>query len=320
MKTKNVFIAAVNTGLILLLLAACGAPKPQPTPTQPAPTQTAKVLPVTGVQYHYVTNKLLIPTTQAQTQAFALNIDGDPQQHPDNLFGGLLTMLMSATPSLELQSTVDQAVNAGQIVTLHVMQADDPLNAPSVSWSIFQGQKTQSAPSFNGSDKFTLNPAAPTNWLIAGSLTNGHFAGGPGTVRVQMVLLGAPVEVDLIGVRLEADVSAKGCANGKLGGGVTVDEFRSKLLPALADGLNRIIKADKAVANTILQAFDADQNGVISPTEIENNILLKLAISPDLDLLDASGKFNPGQDGVKDSLSVGLGFTCVPASFTAPGN
>ena len=200
------------------------------------------------------------------------------------------------------------------------MKADDPLNDPSVSWSIFQGQKTQSAPSFDGSDKFTLDSAAPANSPIVGSLTNGHFTGGPGTAQVQMFLLGQPVEVDLIGVRLEADLSAKGCANGKLGGGVTVDEFRGKLLPAIADGLNQIIKADKAAANTLLQVFDSDHNGTITVQELENNPLLMIAISPDLDLLDASGKFNPGQDGVKDSYSVGLGFTCVPATFTAPGD
>ena len=74
MKMKNVFVAA-SAGLILLLLAACAALKP--TPTQPAPT--AEVLPATGVQYHFVTNKLMIPTTQAQTQEFALNVDGDSQ-------------------------------------------------------------------------------------------------------------------------------------------------------------------------------------------------------------------------------------------------
>ena len=314
MKMKNIFVAT-SAGLILLLLAACGASKPKPTPTQPV-----EVLPDTGIRYHFVTNKLLIPTTQEQAQAFALNVDGDPQQHPDNLFGELLTMLMSASPGFELQSTVDQAVNAGQMVTLHVVQADDPLNDLSASWSIFHGQKIQSVPTFDGSDKFTLNPAAPTNSLIAGSLTNGHFAGGPGTTRVQMALLGLPIEVDLIGVSLEADVSAQGCANGKLGGGVTVDEFRAKLLPALADSLTRIIKADTGAANTLLQAFDADHNATITLQELENNLLLKIAISPDLDLLDASGKFNPRQDGVKDSLSVGLGFTCVPATFTAPGD
>jgi hypothetical protein len=124
--------------------------------------------------------------------------------------------------------------------------------------------------------------------------------------------------VDLIGVQLETDFSAQGCANGKLGGGVTVEEFSDKLLPAMADGFNQIVKSGTAVAKTLLQAFDADNNGTISLEELENNPLLMIAISPDLDLLDASGKFSPGQDGVKDSYSAGFGFTCVPAAFIAP--
>jgi hypothetical protein len=315
MKMKNVFVAA-SAGLILLLLAACAALKP--TPTQPAPT--AEVLPATGVQYHFVTNKLMIPTTQAQTQEFALNVDGDSQQNLDNKFGELLTLLTSAAPGLELQSALDQAVNNGQLVTLHVVKADDSLNDPSVSWSIFLGQKTQSAPSFDGSDKFLIDSATPTDSSIVGSLTNGHFTGGPGSARVQVFLLGQLVDVDLIGVLLETDLNAQGCTNGKLGGGVTVEEFRSKLLPAIADGLNQIIKENEDVANTLLPIFDSDHNGTITIQEFENDPLLMIAVSPDLDLLDASGKFNPGQDGVKDSYSVGLGFTCVPATFTAPGD
>jgi len=300
------------------LLAACAALKPKPT--QPAQTPTAVVQPATGVQYYFVTNKLLIPTTQAQTQEFALNVDGDSQQSLDNKFGDLLTLLTSASPSLELQSTLDQAVNSGQVVSLHLVKADDSLNDPSVSWSIFLGQKTQSAPSFNGSDKFALDSATPANSPIVGLLASGHFTGGPGSTRVKMFLLGQPVEVDLVGVRLEADLSSKGCANGKLGGGVTDEEFRGKLLPGIADGLSQIIKVDKAAANTLLQVFDSDQNGIITVQELENNPLLMIAVSPDMDLLDASGKFNPRQDGVKDSYSVGLGFTCVPATFTAPGD
>jgi hypothetical protein len=314
MKIKKI-ISATNAGLILLLLAACNVLKPTP-----APTQTPEVLPTTGVQYHFVTNTLLIPTTQAQTQAVALNVDGDPQQHPDNLFGELLTLLTSSTQGDEMQSALDQAINTGQLVLLHVVKADDPLNDPSVSWSVFQGEKTQSAPSFDGADKFTVDPAAPPTSPIVGSLTNGHFTGGSGTARVQMFVLSQPVEVDLIGVRVEADLSAAGCANGKLGGGVTVAEFRGKLLPTVTDGLNQIIKADPALATTLLQAFDSDRDGTITIQELENNPLLMLAVSPDLDLLDASGNFNPGQDGVKDSYSVGLGFTCVPATFTAPGD
>jgi hypothetical protein len=133
-----------------------------------------------------------------------------------------------------------------------------------------------------------------------------------------MFLLGQPIDAEMIGVRLEADVNTQGCTNGKLGGGITVEEFRGKLLPAIANGLNQIIKIETNGANTLLQVFDSDQDGTITVQELESNPLLMLAISPDLDLLDASGNFNPNQDDVRDSYSLGLGFTCVPATFTAP--
>jgi hypothetical protein len=304
--------------LVVLLLVGCSALRPAPAPTEPAPT--AQVTPATGVQYHFVTSKLQIPTTRAETQTLALNVDGDPKNQPDNMFGGLLTLLTSAAPGLQLQSNVDQAVSAGQLVSLHVVKADDPLNDQSVSWSIFVGQQTQSPPRFDGSDEFAIDPASPTIPPIVGTLTNGHFSGGPGTAHLQLFLLGQPVEVDLIGVRLEADVSAKGCSNGKLGGGVSVGEFRGKLLPTLAEGLNQTVKADKTAADAILPVLDLNHDGTITVDELENNPVFILAVSPDLDLLDASGKFNPGQDEVKDAYSVGLGFTCVPATFAAPGD
>jgi hypothetical protein len=316
MKMKNVFV--LNAGLaILLLLSACSALKP--TPTQPVSTPTTVVIPVTGAQYQFVTNKLLLPATRAQTEAFGLNIDNDARQNPDNKFGDLLTLLTSAAPGLELQSTLDQAVDTGQLVSLHMMMADDFLNDPNVSWSVFLGQRTQSAPSFDGSDTFTLDSSTPANSPIIGSLTDGHFSGGPGTARIKILLLGQSVDLDLIGVRLEADVNADGCVDGKLGGGVTVEEFRNKLLPAIADGFNQIITANNPAASPLLQTFDLDKDGIITTQELEKNPLLMLAVSPDLDLLDSSDKFNPGQDGVKDSYSIGLGFTCVPAAFAVPG-
>jgi hypothetical protein len=316
MKMKHVFV--IHTSLVLLLLAACSALKP--AQTQPAPTQTAVVQPATGIQYTYVTNSLMIPTTQTQTGLFALNVDGDAQGQPDNKFGDLLTLLTSAAQGIELQASLDQAVTTGQLVSLHVVKADDLLNDPSVSWSLFLGKKTGSPPFFDGSDKFTLESAASTDSPIVGSLAHGHFTGGPGIAQARIFLLNQMVEVDLIGVRLEADLSAGGCANGKLGGGVTAEEFRGKLLPAIADGLNQISMADKDAENALLKIFDSDHNGTITTREIESNPLLLIAISPDLDLLDASGQFHPNQDGVKDSYSIGLGFTCVPAAFIAPGD
>jgi hypothetical protein len=315
MKMKNVFV--LQTGLaILLLLSACSALKP--APTQPVSTPTAIVTPATGLQYQFVTDKLLLPATRAQTQAYALNIDNDSRQNLDNKFGELLTLLTTIAPGLELQAALDQAVDTGQLVTLHMVKTDDFMNDPSVSWSVYLGQRAQSVPSFDGSDQFTLDTATPLNSPIIGSLTNGRFTGGPGAARVRILLLGQQVEVDLIGVHLEADFSARGCVDGKLGGGVTLEEFRTRLLPSIVDGLNQVIEANHSAATLLLQAFDSDKDGIITAQELEKNPVLMVAISPDLDLLDTSGKFNPGQDGVNDSYSIGFGFTCVPAAFVVP--
>ena len=321
MKMHKIFAVSA----CLFLLAACGGPTPPPTPTPtptpvPTPTQIPTMPPNTGVRYHFVTDTLLVPTTQAQAESFGLNVDGDAQGRPDNLFGNLLTLLVTASPGLELQPAIDQAIDDGQLVTLHLLQAVDPLNASNASWSIFLGQPAQSPPDFDGLDEFTIDPAAPTNSMVSGSIANGRFSGGPGTTRLKLSLLNRPIELNLIGVRLEANVNAQGCTNGKLGGGISVEEFRAGLFPALADGMTVLAQSGATGAATLLQGFDADQNGTITALELENHFLVKVAVTPDLDLLDASGVFNPNQDGVKDSLSIGLGFTCASANFTAPGD
>lgn len=318
MKIKPTFLLQLS--LIAILLSACNGVIPTPTPT-PVPTPTPTPQPTTAassISYHFVTSKLTIPTTQAQSDSLGLNIDGDPQNQADNLFGNLLTLINSTISDLEMQSTIDQAISNGEIVTLHSFKTNDPLNTSSATWSVLLGQTSQGAPRFDGTDQFTLYPGAPTNTQITGTLTNGHFAGGPGEVRAQIMMLGSRIDVGLIGVRVEADVNEKGCTNGKLGGGIAVSEFRSTVLPALATGLNQVVSANPDMANNIMSIFDTDQNGSITADELENNFIIKLATTPDIDLLDATGKFNPRQDGVKDSMSIGMGFTCAPAVFTEP--
>jgi hypothetical protein len=317
MKAKK--IPVLQGGLILaFVLAACGSP-PTAKPTIPAPTSASEQ---TDTNHHFVTNSLLIPTTSEQSQAWALDIDQDSQNSPDNLFGNMLAMLVSFSPEMDLQTSLNEMISTGQVVMLHSLKAGDLQNDAEAQWTLFHGMKTESAPLFDGTDNFTIDPGTQIDSsTLNGSITNGHFAGGPAVAGIQMAFMGIPVEVELIGVRIEADVSVNGCTNGKLGGGLTEQQFQAGFLPALVDGLNQTIAANtgSTLAQTMLAAFDADQNGTISSTELENNILFKAAVSPDLDLLDASGQFNPNQDGVKDSLSVGLGFTCVPANFTAPG-
>ena len=52
--------------------------------------------------------------------------------------------------------------------------------------------------------------------------------------------------------------------------------------------------------------------------KLRENDLISSLLAPDVDLLDADGKFNPRTDMVNDALSLGIGFTGVGGSFTAP--
>ena len=64
--------------------------------------------------------------------------------------------------------------------------------------------------------------------------------------------------------------------------------------------------------------FDTDGSCDVSLTEFEENNLIATLLSPDLDLLDADGNFNPNDDGVLDSLSLGIGFSATTADFLPP--
>ncbi len=65
-----------------------------------------------------------------------------------------------------------------------------------------------------------------------------------------------------------------------------------------------------------ITAFDTNGNCAIDPAEF--NLLVTPFFALDLDLLDEAGNYDPLQDGVNDSFSVGLGFTAVNAAFARP--
>ena len=59
----------------------------------------------------------------------------------------------------------------------------------------------------------------------------------------------------------------------------------------------------------ISAVFDADGDGVVTLLEIKENTLIQSLISPDVDLL--------GDDGIKESVSIGVGIHCRKQNFDA---
>jgi hypothetical protein len=74
---------------------------------------------------------------------------------------------------------------------------------------------------------------------------------------------------------------------------------------------------DGTSAALIVDVFDTNLDGMVTEEEVRGSSIIQTLLAPDLDLLDAAGAFEP--DGLEESISLGVGFDCVPASFTVAG-
>jgi hypothetical protein len=304
--------------------------------------------------HHFVSDTVIVPESSAQVRDLGLNIDGDANNRPDNAFGGILAALRQQ--NVDVQISVNDALASGRLVWLHDLQASSLVADPAASWRIYQGLASTTPPRFDGTDAFELDPTATTSDVIEGKIVQGQFEGGPGAATLLVAVGGgAPMRLHLVGARLRARVSATGCSEGVLGGAITVEDLNQQVLPGLQELFNRRIGSDgpdglhpaacsaddmtcpvspagestscdsarnlcvSSAAKTLLALFDSDKDGVIELDEIQNNTLVRALLAPDVDLFDATGMFNPLVDGVHDSLSIGVGFTCKPAAFTVAG-
>lgn len=308
----------------------------------------------TGTNTQYVMSEVLLPTTAAQANQFGLNLDGDEQGRPDNALGQILSTLANQSGDVDLQGAIDEQVADGSIIILANVKATALTMASGVGVWIFLGANPTPAACtdmndmvcrkhLDGTGSFDLDGASPTDALLVGQIVGGKLNAGPGTVTIEISLVegGDNLTLNLIGARIEiGSVSADGLMNGKLAGAVTDADLQNNVLPALNDILGDTISEDctgtaidcpgancrpcgcdeGATGRTLLDLFDEDDTCDVTLQELKDNSLISSLLAPDVDLLDADGKFDPRQDGVKDSLSLGLAFTGVKGTFTNPPN
>jgi hypothetical protein len=269
------------------------------------------------INHQYVTDTLKLGSSVSEADGYALDLDGNGST--DNALGRFLI-------ALSPDQSIAASIQGGSTVILHSLQADSLRNDRSASWHVYLG-KPRPNPVLSGGGRFTIDRAAPAGTDLAGSIVRGQFTGGPGVVYLRLGLVPGrpPIQIQLVGARIQADCTALGCANGKIGGGLPAAEVNSVIIPALAEMLQQVIDASctgstpdtctPAAAN-ILALFDTNGDLKITPDELRANSLIAAVLAPDVDLLKANGR--PGHDGVADSLSLGLGFTAKTAVFAAP--
>ncbi len=343
-------------GVLVCATMGCGAGSGQVDagpPDAAADAMPAFDGPASGADHLYVIDEVLLPVTANQTAQYALNIDWDLQNLGDNRLGQVLSTLASFG-GLTFQPDMDARLARGEVIHLLDLQATSLTDASYAGlWSMV-GADPVPAPCNGPSDttcgnhldglgSFSVAPPDATTSIVPGSLSAGHFSGGPGRLVFELpaVVSYGSVIVELVGARVEVDASDAALVNGRLGGAVTADELENVLLPAMQQAINARIAADCTLAcgpecgcgctsgsqgATLIDLFDVLPEGGIGLDgdcdvtlyEVVNNDYIGSMLIPDLDLFDAQGDFAPNQDGVDDAWSLGIHFTAVPATFTLP--
>ena len=289
----------------------------------------------------YVWNAMTVPLT-ASDFAYDLNGDGRADNQLGNIAGAL------AGQGFDLQAGIDGAITGGQSITLVDEQSTDPTfgSDACAATDVVPGV-AMAAPDFSGNGRFTIDgTVAPGHFF--GPIASGAFVSQPppAQARVPVVVhklmlpLFGVTPVDVYGARIQYVRAASGqLGGGQLNGAIRQEDIQTKVVPAVAALFNQKVTADPTSSGSmqLLSIFDnggtanaacgatcknldgscaAAGDGQISDCEVGTNGIIKNVLAPDVQMFDAAGNYHPNPlNTKKDSLSVGVGFTAVPALF-----
>ncbi|HKA89957.1 MAG TPA: hypothetical protein VKE22_19985 [Haliangiales bacterium] len=287
---------------------------------------------VAGTYTHYVMNHVTLGTAAtAKNYGFDLNGDGIN----DNVLGGALAL--AANFGLSVEDVVNGVIARGGAVLLHSLKATSLTTSAAATWQVYLGTPFTDAqtdagmfPDFSGHGTFMIAGNSPTNAIVSGAVAGGAFSTTtPGLISIQLPIAGPPVQIDLQSARIQVTVTADGCM-GKLGGGILLTDLETKIYPQVAAALDAQIKANGCTTATkcnprmdpctttqcaIASLADTNHDGTITATDLQTGTVGGI-IMADVDLVP--GVPNPHDaSNPKESVSFGLGFECVKATFTA---
>lgn len=308
----------VLAALIPMTFVACGGDdSSQPTPE--------------GMHYHYVANKVYVPTSSSESRDFGLDLNGDGTV--DNQLGATLAALKSQA-NFDIQATIDQSVAEGSIILLADFQTKDFMSAAAAGIQVFLGSNPNPAPCngsadttcghhLDGTGTFDVDPNGPQNAALAGKIVGGKFTGGPGNLSLQIAIGGTdPIQLDLIGARAEATgITDSAIGSVKFAGAITKDDIDNKIIPAIAPQLETTIMRDctdlatppdcgcgsGTTGATIISFFDSNMDCHVTSDELKMNSLVMSLLQPDVTI-----------DG-QMALSIGIKATATKATYTVAG-
>ena len=292
----------------------------------------------------YVVNTVLVPQ---QRQDYAIDLNGDGRV--DNQLGNIIGALTGQ--GLKVQDGVDMALKDGTLILLmSESSADASFQSDSCASTTLQLGQSVTNPDFSGSGHFTVD-SSQQGGTFSGPIKAGKFASAPPattkhpvTVTIQLPLVAgaAPVQLKVIGAHVQYTRDSTGkITGGQLNGAIKSSDVQSAIIPNVAQLLTNKLQNDNPQTSTDMQIASIFDNGgkadpsctdgtcknpdgtcavkgdnKIDTCEVSTAGLIQNVLAPDVQMFDASGNYAPNKaNTMKDSLSVGLSFTAVGATF-----
>jgi hypothetical protein len=269
----------------------------------------------------YATSSITLPKNST-TLAFDLDGDGTA----DNKLGAIISGL--AAVNLMPQDSANSAVMDGSLVLLMEEVSTDATQQSAsnagTKLSVANGPAMGAAPpKYDGTDSFTINTMTSTAQFFGNIEAGTYTSNNPATSKTPVVLtielplvagenaLSIPVTAGRITYKADASGHVTG---GQINGALKKTDVDMTVLPAVAALITKQVQAPNA--SSAIKMFDINMDGTVTVDELMQNTLISNFLAPDVQLFDAAGNYAPNPaKTMKDSLSLGIGFTAVKASF-----
>ena len=244
-----------------------------------------------------------VPLSAVMAATAALDLDADTMK--DNAGGGILAAFLQQFESAnKLPALVNERLASEAPWFIALDQCPD---GRYLFWTL-RGED------FNGDGVYELSgrEAPPAQGTLVGSSIQ-VAGGGFGEIPIGIFAdpLGEAREIWSSGAGLAAAFSLEdGVVVGKLGLGLADNYFEIIGRPLVAFFTSRL----QAGTSKFAADLDTNGDGIVSLAEFEQSSFVQATLlAPDLDLL-RNGSYNPGRDGIDDSLSFAFSFRAEPVN------
>lgn len=275
-----------------------------------------------GFSRSYLVDSVAFPTTNTQAIAYGIDLDGD--NHVDNQFGAVLSVLSGQ--GMDWQAPMSNAVSTGGVVHLLGLQSTDAafVNDPAAQADWYVGNPMPGL-LFDGTDSPTIdNSFTPGTYIAA--LSGGSFTSpAPATTvnpvslmfNMALILPDNVIALPMQGTRLAFSPNDPGHIQGQINGCILDEDVQTRLIPAMANAWETIVQSDPGSSESmgVKALFDTGcsgqpefaNDGHIEFCEVQESPLIQTLFAPDV-LIDSNGHYGPGGTG---ALSFGFRFTAV---------